>query len=732
MFTGQDNEKFLKLPTLERVKKVVSSSNLYAAPGTDGIPSLLYKECWAVLGNPLTDVMVAIHDGQSLQESMQTSLMVFGSKPKKAASLLPGDKRKISLLNADFKTATGLDAQLLKESSTHTLSPLQLVAGEDRRIHHGINLARNAIYVAGKPGHQGCGILDTDLIAAFDFMCLDCVFEVLKKKGLDDRVIARLKNLYRDNMSLIVVNNIPGKLVKNIRLSIRQGDLPSMHLFSFGIDPVLSYLEKRLNGILIASLPVHGPALAGCPPLVNLEERFKVIGYADDVKPAITCMNEFIIVDKAMELFEQASGCRLHRDPASKKCKFLPLARWRGTLQQSDIPCNYMSISDHLDMLGVELRSTWVQTRKANGDEVQDRVEKTTRLWRSGKFMHLSLRSWSLNSYCLSKVWFKTHCVDLRQLDTNKILSSIKSWLYADQYLKPEEIVMFRPASYGGLGIHHVKYKALAALTRTFLETAGNPKFKISLFHSNLFRFHILQDNSIPNPGFPPFYTQEFFQKIHQVKNETPLNILTMTEKQWYQVYLEDNCTMTEDEQQQRTFISTRTELSSPSTDWERTWRLSRQRGLGPELTTFLFRMMHRLLVTKERQHRTNPATSPTCSAVGCEEVETMQHALLHCQANRNVGMALLQTLRQHQPTLSAEAAARLELDIPEEEEVPSVWLLAATFLSVWEQRQSSNRVQPYLVRAQLEARVNLLRMTRFEDEAAIILEKIQYMFENC
>ena len=110
-------------------------------------------------------------------------------------------------------------------------------------------------------------------------MCLDWVFKVLKKKGLDDRVIARLKNLYRDNMSLIVVNNIPGKLVKNIRLSIRQGDLPSMHLFSFGIDPVLSYLEKRLNGILIASLPVHGPALAGYPPLANLEERFKVIGY---------------------------------------------------------------------------------------------------------------------------------------------------------------------------------------------------------------------------------------------------------------------------------------------------------------------------------------------------------------------------------------------------------------------------------------------------------------------
>ena len=159
-------------------------------------PSLLYKECWNVLGNPLTEVMQSIRDGQELQKSMRTSLMVFGSKPKKPNSILPGDKRKISLLNSDFKVATGIEADLLNQSATHTLSPLQLVAGEDRRIHHGINLARNAIHAASKKGHPGCGILDTDLIAAFDFMCLEWVLLVLEKKVLDVKVIARLKHLY--------------------------------------------------------------------------------------------------------------------------------------------------------------------------------------------------------------------------------------------------------------------------------------------------------------------------------------------------------------------------------------------------------------------------------------------------------------------------------------------------------------------------------------------------------
>ena len=435
------------------------------------------------------------------------------------------------------------------------------------------------------------------------------------------------------------------------------------------------------------------------------------------------------MVDRTMHLFESSSGCRLHRDPVTKKCKFLPLARWRGTLDQSDIPCNYMTISDHLDMLGVELRATWVQTRKSNGDEIQKRVDNTTRQWRSGKFMPLSLRSWSMNSYCLSKVWFKTHCVDLRQLDVTKILSSVKSWMYADQYLKPEEITMFRPASYGGLGVHHVKLKAQAALTTTFLETACNPNFQNSLHHSCLFRYFVLEDDAIPNPGLPPFYSIEFFEKIRKAHTETPLNITTMSEKDWYRLYLEQGCTMEELADGRSSFIPTRLELASPGTDWENTWRLSRLKGLGPEHVTFLFRLGHRLLVTKERLYRTNPVNSSKCQARGCNDdaVESLQHALVECRANRDVGYALMHTLGLN----DVDAVLRLELDAHEEdEELPQVWLLAATLLSIWEQRQGTMKVEPYLVRAQLEAKVNLLRQTRLMDCAIILDQKIQIMFE--
>ena len=171
VFTEEDNLKFLAIPTKEIVEKVLADSNLLAAPGTDGIPGLLYKEHWDLLGDQLTEVMIELFNCKPLPQSMLTSLMVFGAKPKKPGSILPKDKRRISLLNSDFKIASGLEARLFKSVATHTLSHLQLVAGDDRRIHHGINQARNAIHAAGRAGHPGCGILDTDLIAAFDWLC---------------------------------------------------------------------------------------------------------------------------------------------------------------------------------------------------------------------------------------------------------------------------------------------------------------------------------------------------------------------------------------------------------------------------------------------------------------------------------------------------------------------------------------------------------------------------------
>ena len=73
-----------------------------------------------------------------------------------------------------------------------------------------------------------------------------------------------------------------------------------------------------------------------------------------------------------------------------------------------------------------------------------------------------------------------------------------------------------------------------------------------------------------------------------------------MTEKQWYRFLLEELITMeTIDGTSQ--LKKCRVERMHQLYDWETTWRRSRLPGLGPNLTSFIFKVAHDLLPTKER-----------------------------------------------------------------------------------------------------------------------------------
>ena len=382
VFTDKDNEMLTAIPTKVEVEESLKTSNLHAAPGNDSITSFLYKECFNILGDSLTEVAAAIFEGQQPTYSQRTSLMLYTDKPHKSRSINPKDKRRLSLLNSDFKVLTGIEVGRYRKVLTHTLCPEQLAEGDDRRISHGICQARDAVYAAGMR-REGCGLADNDFEAAFDFLCLEWVKKVLMKKGLADKALSRFMNLYRGGITIPVINNIPGRPLNNTRLSLRQGDRPSGIWFCFAIDPLISYLVKRLSGILTHSLPVHGPMLEGqVTPIPPVEQRYKVLGYLDDLKPAITSMAEFFLVDRACRLFEESSGCRMHRDPNSNKCKILALGRWKGTLQQEDIPLPYLKLTIHLDYLGVRFRAAASDGTREHSSQKKFGLAESFMTWR--------------------------------------------------------------------------------------------------------------------------------------------------------------------------------------------------------------------------------------------------------------------------------------------------------------------------------------------------------------
>ena len=342
--------------------------------------------------------------------------------------------------------------------------------------------------------------------------------------------------------------------------------------------------------------------------------------------------------------------------------------------------------------------------------------------------MPLSMRPSSVNSFVLSKVWFRCSSVDLRVADISAINSSVKSWLYGDMFEKPSEIIMCRPTSYGGLGVQSVKFRAQAALIRTFMETAANPQFRHSLLHWHLFQYHVLDDTTLPNPGFLPYYPDSFFQKIKQVHLHTPLNVKTMSTSQWTRVLTEEGVTMEQvPNQDTMQYVPSRSEMLSPNNDWLLSWRLCRLKCLNSEMISFNFKLLHNLLPVRHRLHQLTPATSSLCTLCPDSSHETIEHALLSCSFNNGTGQDLISTLQIVVPGLTPEQLLLLQFpNLTEAQEQSIVFLTAAWLLEVWDRRFKKIRITGFDIRTTLEAKCSLLRETRFHNNFEIMKELIQ------
>ena len=72
VFSDEDNAMMLKIPTKAEVKASLWSANPFAAPGNDGLTNLVYKHCWETLGEPLVEVVQAVHGGAAPTLSQRT------------------------------------------------------------------------------------------------------------------------------------------------------------------------------------------------------------------------------------------------------------------------------------------------------------------------------------------------------------------------------------------------------------------------------------------------------------------------------------------------------------------------------------------------------------------------------------------------------------------------------------------------------------------------------------
>ena len=212
VFTEADNKLLDKAISDEDVKASLLCANRNSSPGSDGLTYLTYLACWDSLGHHLSDVIREIVNEVKLPESMKNCFLVFSPKINKENSTKIKDKRKLSLLQTDFKVLLGILAGRLRRTENHTISRHQYAAGS-KRVSQAVCLTRDAIERV-KPS-QKVAVFETDYISAFDLMSVDWVLKVLLKKGCSERFVQVLRNIFKDEDSFV---SCVVKVVDNINL----------------------------------------------------------------------------------------------------------------------------------------------------------------------------------------------------------------------------------------------------------------------------------------------------------------------------------------------------------------------------------------------------------------------------------------------------------------------------------------------------------------------------------
>ena len=128
-----------------------------------------------------------------------------------------------------------------------------------------------------------------------------------------------------------------------------------------------------------------------------------------------------------------------------------------------------------------------------------------------------------------------------------------------------------------------------------------------------------------------------------------------------------------------RRFTPCNAELRSPDSSWEDCGKKARLSGLGHENTSFLFKLLHNTLVTKDRLSRTSPSFTSFCNYPGCpgSDHEDIPHALVHCSGNNGVGYSIFNPICSFVHGLTVDEAVHLDIMVDESLVLPLVWSLA-------------------------------------------------------
>jgi hypothetical protein len=273
-----------------------------SSPGPDGIPYVVYKKYWKIVGPIIFNSWNFSIETGVLPASHLESVIVLLPKEGKNAKEIK-NWRPITLSNCDLKIITKALSIKMAAVLDQIISKSQTAYVPGRSVAD--NLRMNFYYKTYCENNDiSSALISLDAKKAFDSVDHDYIVQTLSAYGFGPKFKQIFKTLYNKITSRILINGFFSDSI-NIDRGVKQGDALSCAIFIICIDPLLRNINKnkKIEQISITrGGKVH-------------KVDHKGAAYADDI--SVICKNNATSVQQIFKEYERLtvkSGLELNAD----------------------------------------------------------------------------------------------------------------------------------------------------------------------------------------------------------------------------------------------------------------------------------------------------------------------------------------------------------------------------------------------------------------------------------
>ena len=359
-----DNDALCIIPTPQEIKEVIFGMQSQKAPGPDGLPPLVYKKYWAIVGtNVIKAVQSFFRCGYMLDEVNYSLIVLI---PKITAPASVNHYRPISLCNTVYKAISKILVARLRPLLPDLISSCQLAFVPDRWIVENQLIVQELLHSFKRRKVKGGFVaMKVDLQKAYDQVNWNFLRVLLLKFGFSDIFVNWIMQCVSTVSFSIIVNGGKTKWFRPTR-GLRQGDPLSPYLFILCQDILSRMIEKehRLGQVSGVKMNLNGPP-------------FTHVMYADDLMLfARASTREVKVLDECLEKYCLWLGQLINREKSE-----LIFSKLVQRVRKRAIKCelNMKAISMLATYLGAPLFSS--RSRSKDFKFLQERLESKLKGW---------------------------------------------------------------------------------------------------------------------------------------------------------------------------------------------------------------------------------------------------------------------------------------------------------------------------------------------------------------